>query len=264
MATTGLIRGMGSFFKECEHPESRWSKCPHEYKIRYRNAAGRQAEESGFANQEQAKTRLVEIYHSRKNSPQSRRKAQRIQKYGVMPFSAYAAECLKSQRGHSPTTIRSIRRLSLYPRELTEAVHAAREQQQDGTWQRDCALRAGVEGTIRQATDTTGLRRARYRGLPKTHLDHTTAATALNLIRVNAWWNGHPLGRANHSHLARPRTPPHSLTVTNQPPRSLSPGELAAVECTSSPLRYGMVMTTLPRMCLLAKSATACGASAKG
>ncbi|MFF3075111.1 hypothetical protein ACFVSN_35645 [Kitasatospora sp. NPDC057904] len=41
MATTGLARGMGSFFKECEHPESRWSKCPHEYKIRYRNAAGR-------------------------------------------------------------------------------------------------------------------------------------------------------------------------------------------------------------------------------
>ncbi|WP_245194911.1 tyrosine-type recombinase/integrase [Kitasatospora phosalacinea] len=26
MATTGLTRGMGSFFKECEHPESRWLK----------------------------------------------------------------------------------------------------------------------------------------------------------------------------------------------------------------------------------------------
>ncbi|TYC76359.1 hypothetical protein EH183_01655 [Streptomyces sp. CB01881] len=44
MATTGLTRGMGRFFEECEHPESRWSKCPHEYKIRYRNAAGRQTE----------------------------------------------------------------------------------------------------------------------------------------------------------------------------------------------------------------------------
>ncbi|MEU1598249.1 transposase, partial [Streptomyces sp. NPDC005708] len=54
-----------------------------------------------------------------------------------------------------------------------------------------------------QATHTTGLRRARYRGLAKTHLDHTTSATALNLIRLAAWWNGHPLDRANHSHLAR-------------------------------------------------------------
>ncbi|MFG2848574.1 hypothetical protein ACGF12_36250 [Kitasatospora sp. NPDC048296] len=50
MATINLIRGMGSFFKECEHPESRWSRCPHEYKIRYRNAAGKQTEESGFAS----------------------------------------------------------------------------------------------------------------------------------------------------------------------------------------------------------------------
>ncbi|MFF3469224.1 transposase [Streptomyces sp. NPDC001984] len=60
-------------------------------------------------------------------------------------------------------------------------IRTARAQQQDGTWQRDYALRAGVEGAIRQATHTTGLRRARYRGLVKTHLDHTTSATALNL-----------------------------------------------------------------------------------
>ncbi|MFF2950459.1 hypothetical protein ACFVVU_03780 [Kitasatospora sp. NPDC057965] len=52
MATINLVRGMGSLFKECEHPESRWPRCPHEYKIRYRNAAGRQTEESGFATQD--------------------------------------------------------------------------------------------------------------------------------------------------------------------------------------------------------------------
>jgi hypothetical protein len=101
----------------------------------------------------------------------------------------------------TPTSNR--RQLSLYPRELTEAIRAARAQQQTDDWNRDYALRAGVEGTIRQATHTTGLRRARYRGLAKTHLDHTTSATALNLIRLHAWWNGHPLDRANHSHLAR-------------------------------------------------------------
>jgi Transposase DDE domain len=111
----------------------------------------------------------------------------------LMP-SAASSPCTSSGKG---------RRLSLYPRELAEAIHAARTEQQDGTWQRDYALRAGIEGTIRQATHTTGLRRARYRGLAKTHLDHTTSAAALNLIRLHAWWNGHPLDRAKHSHLAR-------------------------------------------------------------
>ncbi|MFB7223204.1 hypothetical protein [Streptomyces sp. NPDC056227] len=28
-------------------------------------------------------------------------------------------------------------------------------------------------------------------------------AVALNLIRLNAWWNGHPLDRIRSSHLAR-------------------------------------------------------------
>jgi AcrR family transcriptional regulator len=45
------------------------------------------------------------------------------------------------------------------------------------------ALRAGVEGTIRQTAHTTGLRRARYRGLAKTHLDHTASATGTGSAR---------------------------------------------------------------------------------
>ena len=64
------------------------------------------------------------------------------------------------------------------------------------------ALRAGVEGTIRQGVAVTGMRRARYRGLDKTRLEHTYAAVALNLIRLDAWWNGHPLDRTRTSHLA--------------------------------------------------------------
>ncbi|BBC91976.1 hypothetical protein SRO_0800 [Streptomyces rochei] len=49
-----LVPGTGSFFEECEHPRSRWSKCPHPYKIRYRSAAGKQVEESGFADRDKA------------------------------------------------------------------------------------------------------------------------------------------------------------------------------------------------------------------
>jgi hypothetical protein len=56
---------MGSFFKECEHPQSRWSKCPHPYKIRYRSAAGKQMEESGFATQDDAIERLTDVYKAK-------------------------------------------------------------------------------------------------------------------------------------------------------------------------------------------------------
>jgi transposase len=120
----------------------------------------------------------------------------------VVSFAAL--DCIPCHFKEQCTSARSNhRQISLHPRELTEAIRAARAQQQTDEWNQDYALRAGVEGTVRQATHTTGLRRARYRGLAKTHLDHTTSATALNFIRLHAWWNGHPLDRASHSHLAR-------------------------------------------------------------
>ena len=57
--------------------------------------------------------------------------------------------------------------------------------------------------TIAQATHVTGIRRARYLGLPKTRLEHNTAAAAINLIRLDAWWTGKPLDRTRTTHLQR-------------------------------------------------------------
>jgi Transposase DDE domain len=62
---------------------------------------------------------------------------------------------------------------------------------------------AGVEGTIRQATHVTGIRTARYLGLPATTLEHNLAAAAINLIRLNAWWTEKPLDRTRTTHLQR-------------------------------------------------------------
>jgi integrase len=39
-------------------------------------------------------------------------------------------------------------------------------------------------------------------GLPKTHLAHIITATAINLIRLDAWWTETPPGRTRTSHLA--------------------------------------------------------------
>lgn len=98
MATKSLAHGMGTFYKDCEHAQSRWSKCPHEYKIRYRSAAGKQTEEAGFSTQEKAIARLTTVYQEKKATPRNRSKAERIQKYGAMQFREYTAEWKAGQR----------------------------------------------------------------------------------------------------------------------------------------------------------------------
>ena len=95
------------------------------------------------------------------------------------------------------------RQVTIRPRDLHEALAAARAEQTTGQWKARYAARAGVEGTIRQATHVTGIRRARYLGLPKTQLEHNIAAAAINMIRLDAYWTGHPLDRTRTSHLAR-------------------------------------------------------------
>jgi hypothetical protein len=94
------------------------------------------------------------------------------------------------------------RQLTLPPRDLAEAQAAARAAEKTIPFQADHARRAGVEGTMHQAA-SHGARRARYRGLPKTRLDHACMACALNLLRLEAFWNGTPPDRQRTSHLAR-------------------------------------------------------------
>jgi transposase len=102
------------------------------------------------------------------------------------------------------TTSRARRRqLTVHPPEVHAAQHAARALQDTKPWQATYALRAGVEGTIHQALAVTDIRHARYRGLRKVHLQHVFSAVALNLIRLHAYWNDHPMDRTRTSHLAR-------------------------------------------------------------
>ena len=97
---------------------------------------------------------------------------------------------------------RSGRQLGFRHRQIHEALTAARAGQASDAWQRKYRIRAGIEGTIAQATHVTGIRRARYLGLGKTRLEHNTAA-AINLIRLDAWWDGKPLDRTRTTHLQR-------------------------------------------------------------
>lgn len=87
-------------------------------------------------------------------------------------------QCTRAQR----------RVLTVRQQAAHEALTAARARQQTAAFKRLYALRAGIEGTIAQGVSVCGLRYARYRGLPKTHLQHLASAVALNLIRLVAWF----------------------------------------------------------------------------
>jgi transposase len=95
------------------------------------------------------------------------------------------------------------RKIGLQPRDIHEAAITARALQNTTDFTSRYKARAGIEGTISQATRVTGIRTARYRGLPKTSLEHQIAATAINITRLDHYWTGKPLSRTQKTHLQR-------------------------------------------------------------
>jgi transposase len=94
------------------------------------------------------------------------------------------------------------RGLTLQPKEQQLALLAARRRQTTAEFKASYAMRAGIEGTIGQATDKLDMRRSRYRGLVKTHFQHVVTAAAINVKRVLAWLAEVPRSTARLSHLA--------------------------------------------------------------
>src|SRR6266567_8364403 len=81
--------------------------------------------------------------------------------------------------------------VGLQAREQYEALHAARQHQTTEAFKEHYAMRAGIESTLSQGVRAFDLRRSRYIGLAKTHLQHILIAVGINLKRVMAWFT-HP------------------------------------------------------------------------
>lgn len=89
--------------------------------------------------------------------------------------------------------------LTIRPESQHKALQAARAREQTVEYQKEYARRAGVEGTISQGTRAFGLRRARYIGQAKTHLQHVLTATAINLVRIANWLAEVPLAKTRQT-----------------------------------------------------------------
>ena len=95
------------------------------------------------------------------------------------------------------------REITLRPKDEHLAIVQRRKQQKTKTWSKKYNCRAGVEGTISQGVRGLGLRAARYVGLDKVHLQHILTATAMNAIRLFAWFEGIPLAKTRVSSFAK-------------------------------------------------------------
>lgn len=89
-----LARGMGSFFEPCDC--SRPSRCPHACTIRFRDARGKQREETGYRTQDAAVERLTELYADRRKTAPSVAEARR--ELGQQTIEEYARTWLPRQR----------------------------------------------------------------------------------------------------------------------------------------------------------------------
>lgn len=100
-------------------------------------------------------------------------------------------------------TAKAGRRLTLLPQPEYEALQAARAREQTPAFAEVYAVRAGVEGTHSQGVRRGGLRRSRYVGLRKVHLQNVLTAAALNLVRLGEWLRGTPRARTRMTPFAR-------------------------------------------------------------
>jgi transposase len=95
------------------------------------------------------------------------------------------------------------RSIRLHAQAAHEALQAARQRQQTEAFRQEYDKRAGVEGTISQGVRTFALRRTRYIGLAKTHLQHILIAAAMNITRLVAWLRETPRSQTRRTHFAR-------------------------------------------------------------
>ena len=92
--------------------------------------------------------------------------------------------------------------LSLQPRAYHETLQELRKAQRTRDFQQRYAARSGVECLFSQGNRRCDLQRARYRGQRKTHVQQLLSATAINLLRWDAWKQERPIAPTRHSRFA--------------------------------------------------------------
>jgi transposase len=95
------------------------------------------------------------------------------------------------------------RYLKFQPQARFEALKQARAFMASEAGKQEYRIRAGVEGTMNQAANAFGGRRARYKGQDKTHFQQLMIGSAINIVRVDNFLNEKPKGKTPISRFAK-------------------------------------------------------------
>jgi transposase len=82
------------------------------------------------------------------------------------------------------------RSMQIPGREMYEALGADQEKTASDAGRNEYKKRAGIEGTISQGVRRGSMRRSRYIGLEKTHLQEVATGAAINIVRAVNFLNG--------------------------------------------------------------------------
>ena len=104
-------------------------------------------------------------------------------------------ECVRSKKAG--------RSLQIPSREMYEALEQTRRKFSSDEGRNEYKKRAGIEGTISQGVRRGTLRRSRYRGLEKTHLQEVATAAAINIVRAVNFLNREIPAKTRVSRFAR-------------------------------------------------------------
>ena len=104
--------------------------------------------------------------------------------------------CVRSKVGGA-------RQLLLPSKEIYLALKKTRSMFSSNEGQSEYRQRAGIEGTLSQGIRRGTVRRSRYTGLAKTHLQEVATATAINVLRTINFLNEVPRAKTRVSRFAR-------------------------------------------------------------
>ncbi|WP_413796818.1 transposase [Streptomyces iranensis] len=122
------------------------------------------------------------------------------------------------------------RNVGFPPRELRDLQLRVRTEQQTPEWKARYAVRSGVEGTVNEFAHGHCMRRCRYRGQPKAHLQHVLHSYRRQhrTTQRAASHRGTLAETADRRPPTADRRPPSRHTWTSTGSRGRSPGEPSA------------------------------------
>lgn len=106
------------------------------------------------------------------------------------------SKCVRSQTG-------APRQLLLQAKEFHEALKKTRSTFSSEEGRRVYQQRAGIEGTLSQGIRRGTVRRSRYIGLQKTHLQEVATAAGINILRSINFLHGKPIAKTRVSRFAK-------------------------------------------------------------